>query len=655
MLSMKKLLTCCFIFLVSLLTAQQREIDSLRLLTRADKEDTLKVKHLNKLAGLYADQGDMKKALDCGINASLISERLFYPSGLAKAYSNLANTYYLQGDYANALYYYAHSLDFTQRIGNKSGAAAIITNMGLIYDAEGKLPDALANFFKALKLAEEANDKRLIAMCTGNIGDAYLYQDDYPQALLYFLKSFKLYETIGNKNGETYNLECIGNVYFKKRDYPKALDYYRRALKISEEINDKRSMSSALGNIGRVYAADSNYKQAMNYFNSVLEQSEKMGNEAEVAKYVYNIGQVYLDEKKYKTAEQYISKSVKLADSIDFKNMENEGNERLSELYAKTGQWQKAYQSYKKYTGSKDSLFNADKSKQLGKLEAKFEDDKQLTLQRAEEEKNKALSEAESKKQRIILLLVATIAGSIALIALLILRLWRTTRKEKLNIEKQKIAMELKALRAQMNPHFIFNAINSIQHFILNNDSKAAHLHLSKFSQLIRKVLENSRFESIPLAEEIRMLELYLELESLRFSSKFHYQISVDSSIDSENVLISPLIIQPFVENAIWHGLMHLKDKQGEVLIKFEKINGSLKCTINDNGIGRKRSMELKKGTMHESMGLSIAKERLQIVNMLNKAKTSIVLIDKTNNDGTPSGTIVELFMPVIINKLIYA
>jgi len=616
---MKKLLTCCFIFLVSLLTAQQREIDSLRLLTRADKEDTLKVKHLNKLAGLYADQGDMKKALDCGINASLISERLFYPSGLAKAYSNLANTYYLQGDYANALYYYAHSLDFTQRIGNKSGAAAIITNMGLIYDAEGKLPDALANFFKALKLAEEANDKRLIAMCTGNIGDAYLYQDDYPQALLYFLKSFKLYETIGNKNGETYNLECIGNVYFKKRDYPKALDYYRRALKISEEINDKRSMSSALGNIGRVYAADSNYKQAMNYFNSVLEQSEKMGNEAEVAKYVYNIGQVYL------------------------------------ELYAKTGQWQKAYQSYKKYTGSKDSLFNADKSKQLGKLEAKFEDDKQLTLQRAEEEKNKALSEAESKKQRIILLLVATIAGSIALIALLILRLWRTTRKEKLNIEKQKIAMELKALRAQMNPHFIFNAINSIQHFILNNDSKAAHLHLSKFSQLIRKVLENSRFESIPLAEEIRMLELYLELESLRFSSKFHYQISVDSSIDSENVLISPLIIQPFVENAIWHGLMHLKDKQGEVLIKFEKINGSLKCTINDNGIGRKRSMELKKGTMHESMGLSIAKERLQIVNMLNKAKTSIVLIDKTNNDGTPSGTIVELFMPVIINKLIYA
>jgi len=404
-----------------------------------------------------------------------------------------------------------------------------------------------------------------------------------------------------------------------------------------------------------VYAADSNYKQAMNYYNSVLKQSEKMGNEAEVAKYIYNIGQVYLDQKKYKDAEKYITKSVKLADSISYKNVENEGNKRLSELYAKTGQWQKAYESYKKYTSSKDSLINEEKSKQIGKLEAKYEYDKQLTIQQADADKNNALAYAASKKQKLIILLIASVAISIALIALLIFRLWRTTRKEKLNVEKEKIAMELKALRAQMNPHFIFNAINSIQHFILNNNSEAAHRHLSKFSQLIRKVLENSRFESIPLAEEIRMLELYLELELLRFSSKFNYRISVDSAINTENVLISPLIIQPFVENAIWHGLMHLKDRQGELLIGFEKINGSLKCTINDNGIGRKRSMELKKGVSHESMGLSIARERLQIVNMLNKAKTSIKLIDKTNTDGSPSGTIVELFMPVILNKLMYA
>lgn len=654
---MKKLLTCCCIFFLSIffLAAQQRQIDSLKILLSLDKEDSLKVQHLNKLAGFCSDQGEMRQALGYAKSALLLSQRINYTSGLARAYSNMALAYYLQADYPNALNYYSHALDMTQRIGNKSGSASIITNMGLIYDAQGNLPYALADFFKALKLAQEVNDKKLIALCTGNIGDAYLYQEDYPQALLYFQKSFALYQETGSMSGETYNLESMGNVYFKKQDYPKALEYYNRALKIDEEINDKRSISSALGNIGRVYAADSNYKQAMNYFNSVLKQSEKMGNQAEVAKYVYNIGQVYLNEKKYKTAEHYIAKSVKLADSIDFKNVENEGNERLSELYAKTGQWQKAYESYKKYTGEKDSLFNDAKSKQIGKLEAKYEYDRQLTLQRAGEEKNKALADAASKKQEAIIFLIAAIAASIALIALLILRLWRTTRKEKLNVEKQKIAMELKALRAQMNPHFIFNAINSIQHFILNNDSKAAHLHLSKFSQLIRKVLENSRFESIPLAEEIRMLELYLELESLRFSSKFNYRISVESSIDAENVLISPLIIQPFVENAIWHGLMHLKDKQGEVLIGFEKINGNLKCTINDNGIGRKRSMELKKETMHESMGLSIAKERLQIVNMLNKAKTNINLIDKTDNDGAPSGTIVELFMPVILNKLIYA
>ncbi len=654
---MKKLLTCCFLFFLSLsiLSAQQKQIDSLKYLISTDKEDSFKVQHLNKLSNVYSDQGEMQKAVDCGKSALILSLRINYPLGQAKSYSAMALANYLQADYTKALDNYSMALVTIQNMGNKSGAASIISNMGLIYDAQGKLPDALDYFFKALKLAEEAGDKKQIAACTGNIGDAYLYQEDFAQALTYFQKSLKLYEEIGNKNGETYNLECIGNVYFKKKEYTKALDYYNRALKISQEINDKRSISSAIGNIGRVYAADSNYKQALNYFTSVLKQSEQMGNQAEVAKYVYNIGQVYLDQKKYKDAEKYITKSVKIADSISNKNVEKEGNERLSELYAQTGQWQKAYASYKKYTTSKDSLLNDDKSKQIGKLEAKYEYDKQTAIQKAETERDKAISDDASKKQRLIIFLVAAVALSIALIAMLIFWLWRTTRKEKMNVEKQKIAMELKALRAQMNPHFIFNAINSIQHFILNNDSKAAHMHLSRFSQLIRKVLENSRFESIPLSEEIKMLELYLELESLRFSSKFHYKISVDKSIDTEKFLISPLIIQPFVENAIWHGLMHLKERQGEVLIRFEQLNGTLKCTINDNGIGRKRSMELKKGTSHESLGLSIAKERLQIVNMLNKAKTSVKLIDKTNDDGSASGTIVELFMPVILNKLIYA
>ncbi len=654
---MKKLFTCFsfLLFFIPFLAAQQRQIDSLKLEIIFDHEDSLKVVHLNKLALAYCDQGEMQHALDCGKNASALAQRIYYFPGLERAYANMAYANYLQADYPKALDFYSKALDIAGQLGNQYSVASITSSVGLIYDAQGKLPDAFSNFFKALKIAEEINDKKLIANCTGNIGDAYLYEDDFADALTYFQKSYRLDEEIGNKNGETYNLECMGNVYFKKQEFPKALDYYSKALKIGEEIHNKRAISSALGNIGRVYAADSNYKQAMNNFTSVLKQSEAMGNQAEVAKYVYNIGQVYLEQKKYKTAEEYITKSVKIADSISNKNVENEGNKRLSELYAQTGEWQKAYESYKRYTNSKDSLINEQKSKQLGKLEAKYEYDKQLALQQADAEKTKALAEAASTKQKVITFLVAAIAVSIALIAVLIFRLWRTTRKEKLNVEKQKIAMELKALRAQMNPHFIFNAINSIQHFILNNDSKAAHLHLTKFSQLIRKVLENSRFESIPLAEEIRMLELYLELESLRFSSKFNYRISVENSIDAENFLISPLIIQPFVENAIWHGLMHLENKQGELLIGFEKINGNLKCIINDNGIGRKRSLELKKGTLHQSMGLSIANERLQIVNMLNKAKTSVNLIDKTNTDGTPSGTIVELFMPVILNKLVYA
>jgi LytS/YehU family sensor histidine kinase len=266
-----------------------------------------------------------------------------------------------------------------------------------------------------------------------------------------------------------------------------------------------------------------------------------------------------------------------------------------------------------------------------------------------------AIADAKTKRQQSINLLITLIAVIIALIAVIIYRLWISAKKEKTLAEKEKILMELKALRAQMNPHFIFNAINSIQNFILDNDQDSAQKHLSRFSKLIRMVFENSGYENIPLDEEIKMLELYLEFEMVRFSSRFRYKITVDDSLDKSHTFIPPLIIQPYVENAVWHGLMHLKDRQGEVIINFERHNNQLKCTVDDNGIGRAHSMELKKDSVHKSMGLSITAERLEIGNKLFKSKMSVNFTDKLNKDGTSAGTRVELLVPTIINVSAHA
>ncbi len=211
--------------------------------------------------------------------------------------------------------------------------------------------------------------------------------------------------------------------------------------------------------------------------------------------------------------------------------------------------------------------------------------------------------------------------------------------------------IELKALRAQMNPHFIFNCIASIQNFILKSDTESANKYLSKFSRLIRLVLTNSTHEYISLEIELETLGLYLELESMRFREKFSYVFRVHPDIDPGKILIAPLILQPYVENAIWHGLMHLSERKGELLITLGKSGDVLKCCIEDNGIGRKKSLESKQGSKHKSFGLSITRERLENINAIYKSKLSVNFIDKHDQQGVASGTIVEIFIPLSIRE----
>ena len=217
--------------------------------------------------------------------------------------------------------------------------------------------------------------------------------------------------------------------------------------------------------------------------------------------------------------------------------------------------------------------------------------------------------------------------------------------EEKTAINKRISESELKALRAQMNPHFMFNAINSIQNFVLKNDSKSAQKYLTKFARLIRSVLENSKHELVWLTKEIEALELYMELEALRASFCFDYEIIVDDSLNAENLFIPPMIIQPYIENAILHGVIPLTERRGMITIKFSKEGSVLKCVVDDNGIGRKRAKEIKERKMlsHQSMGMNVTQDRIDILNKQNNnLLTKVFIIDKEQG-GMSCGTTVEI------------
>lgn len=242
------------------------------------------------------------------------------------------------------------------------------------------------------------------------------------------------------------------------------------------------------------------------------------------------------------------------------------------------------------------------------------------------------------------LLMVALVAGVLAVIVFLFFRQQRTKAKAALDLA----LAEQKALRAQMKPHFIFNSLNSIQNFIINRDEESAHLYLTRFAHLMRRILDHSRKGMVALEEEIETMRIYLDLEKLRFGENFQYAIDNQTGLPATVLMIPPLFIQPFAENAIWHGLQMQKNNPVLRIHYFIK-NNRLHCVIEDNGIGRKRAAEFRKQG-HASTGMKNVEERIAVLNATSRDKISVSITDLSDADGTPTGTRVEILFPVVRN-----
>lgn len=229
----------------------------------------------------------------------------------------------------------------------------------------------------------------------------------------------------------------------------------------------------------------------------------------------------------------------------------------------------------------------------------------------------------------------------------------RRKARLKADYEKKLAQVEMSALLAQMNPHFLFNTLNSIDSYIVKNESKKASEYLNNFARLVRLILQHSRSDYISLADELEALDLYLQMESLRFDNCFDYKIEVDDSLRTSSIVIPPMLIQPFLENAIWHGLRHLsKDPcEGKILLKITRDGDYLRCIIEDNGIGREKSAALKAGKSgnnhKKSMGMRITRDRIDLINKLRNVDARVEIIDLKDDNDKAAGTRVELTIPV--------
>jgi LytS/YehU family sensor histidine kinase len=327
------------------------------------------------------------------------------------------------------------------------------------------------------------------------------------------------------------------------------------------------------------------------------------------------------------------------------------GYQVMSTIYHHLGNNDMAYEYLVKYNTIKDSIqnkqfllriYNAKKDAEDEKKEAKV-----TLLDKDNKIKKQQLSQQAMLRNFLLVMLLVLMAAA----AFIFRNLHLKRKNEQLQNGKQQAELkehaarlEMQALRAQMNPHFIFNCLSSINSFILDNDTDTASDYLTRFSRLIRMVLTNSEKSLITLEEELKMLRLYMDMERLRFENAFDYTITYTNDVDVETLMVPPLLLQPFCENAIWHGLMH-KEGKGHLTITIIKKEEYIHCIITDDGIGRSKAEELnsKSANKEKSMGLKITNERLSLFNNEEGVATAYEIEDILDSTGTVTGTKVNL------------
>ena len=395
-----------------------------------------------------------------------------------------------------------------------------------------------------------------------------------------------------------------------------------------------------------IYKEQNKKEEEIELREKIAVQKSKANQPLEATKQRQAIGEALIQQGKTNEAIDQLNQALVLAEATG--NFEEQANASLSlaESYKKSGQLSKAVEQYEMHSKAIDNWMKQQEGHKSLKetLLRKQQDIQELTKDLALDESSYLLEERTSELQAQQLEVQRVwIYGLVVLLVLVILGSYLIYRKAE---ETKRVGqlLALKSLRSQMNPHFIFNALNSVNQFIALNDERAANKFLSEFSKLMRIVLDNSQKEFISLREEKEMLGLYLKLEHYRFRDHFEYEFNVDSNIDLDEIDIPPMLIQPYIENAIWHGLRY-KNDQGKLKVEIVENGNGVKINIEDDGIGREASKLLKTSSQKKgnSVGLKNTNERIAIINNVYNTNFSIHI---NNLHKDKSGTKVEIIVP---------
>ncbi|MFN8345104.1 MAG: tetratricopeptide repeat protein [Spirosomataceae bacterium] len=524
-----------------------------------------------------------------------------YPRYRAVMYNNMANSYLDENQYEKALECVLEVEKTARESQSDELHYLAALGLGTIYGKTKQLEKSEFYHREALRFAEKLNKLPYIAVCLNNLGTYY---------------------TFTKKNEEAINM-------------------FKRALEIAYRMNDWMGAANRLNNLGNIESVKENYKAAESYFLQSIEYADKLKAKKPRLNAMANLARIYVETDRVSEAQKTAQEAIVLAEEVNDRDVLSKLYNTLTKSYEKQKDFSKALVYQQRKAKMQDSILNEKSLAKIQELQIRYETEKKEHQIRELHRLNQIQALEIQERNLWMALFGVSLFGVVLLTAFY-------ARQRILKQQNQVLAINQKLLRTQINPHFFFNVLSSIQAFLLEKqDAAPAVSYLSKFGKLMRSVLENSRVDFIPLSEEITTLQNYLDIQKIRFGDKFDYQIKVENSIEAEEIGIPPMLAQPFLENALEHGIKPLYDKgMIDVLVRPEK-DGIL-LNITDNGIGRVRAAELTSDSGRQSLATQITQERIDVLNRQHKAKIDFIIEDVLNTERQIVGTRVIFHLPLI-------
>jgi len=676
--------------------SQVLSIDSIRRELHIPKHDTAMVYTMGWLSFQLAIRDQHDSSLYYAKKAFELSDRINYEKGRGYASILFGNYYYHFGDYSTAIKYYSESRRIMEKLGDKqflaianadlgmvysdltektdgldylysalkdyeeindhTGAAGALREIGRYYDLRGNTARALEFYFASLKKTDKSGNA-VASVTLQTIAGIYSSQGNYAVAIEYLLKALELNRASGLKSDMAQNHNTIAQIYLNEKRYDDALTHIRAALSVYEELAENAPILGLpwcyllIGNVhesqgdgsNESLQRDDNYKNAEKNYLIALEHAKKP-NSNYITNVNFQLGKFYYKQKKYRLARSYLENSVDMTSKYSEMETTQNASLFLSKLDSVEGNYKGAFSHYKLYILNRDSLVNQDLKNKSEGLKMQYEFDKKEDSLNQKQIITQTKLDSQKKQKNFYL----AGAGMLALLSLFVFLNFRNQKKINRLADdahaKEKAELELQSLRAQLNPHFMFNSLNAIQELILLEENEKSQSYLARFAKLLRLLLENADKPFIPLQREIDFLQLYLSLENLRIPD-LQFSITVDPNINTEETKIPNMILQPYIENAIWHGLSH-KEVDKRLQIRITNENGFTKYEIEDNGVGRKRSSELKSlyRKEHKSKGMELLSKRFKLLAKEYGSEIQTTVTDIEN--GKDSGTIVTIKVP---------